>query len=75
MYRYKALGDPENAKTAALGGLARDLSDEEYGQALAAGLLDEEAQALFEHEADAEDSPARTGPRRGKGDESRKDGE
>jgi len=57
MYKFTALGDGDNATAFALGSLARDLTDAEYKAASAAGLLSEEAAALFEHVPDGGDGP------------------
>jgi len=53
MWKFIAAGDGDNAAAFALGAHARDLTDEEYSAADAAGLLGDEARALFEHVQDS----------------------
>lgn len=52
MYKFAAAGDGNNNTAFALGHYARDLTDEEYKRAEAAGLLGDAAKALFEHVPD-----------------------
>lgn len=60
MWKFKAAGDGDNPPAFALGGLARDLTDDEYDAAETAGLLSDEARELFEHVEEKPPPPLET---------------